>query len=409
MLKHEKKKPHPVLRRSSNLRNKKQVDQPTVEELNYFSVVISTLVSSSTFARSNLKSGHFDYIFIDEISFATEVEALVPIIGLGTSVETITASIVLFGDHKQLSPVLSSKHHAGSLGLGVSLMERMMSCEKFKKNPTFDDRYAVQLLDNYRSHPAILKFCNEHFYEGALRAKMPISVQRLSEVWTFLPNKLFPIIFHAVGTPSKYHGTSSFNYGEIDILVDYVEELLETEFDSKLLTQNDIGVITPYLAQLARLKKALQPWPDIEMGTAEYFQGREKRVILISTVKSGGGIGFLRNERVKSFRLHSSDSCNFLFLLALQCHADTCKVARNSYRQPEHFEEGSVLERFHRVLQGKPSDHRRRLLKLNMIIEVKVLRENRNLLFACLCKSKQILNFASNRIDENGFHSNFHL
>jgi superfamily I DNA and/or RNA helicase len=62
------------------------------------------------------------------------------------------------------------------------------------------------------------------------------------------------------------------------------------------LEDTDIGVISPYLARLAQLKKlkeALSPrWPRIKMGTAE------KRVIIISTVKSMGGIVFLSNEKV---------------------------------------------------------------------------------------------------------------
>ncbi|CAO1430032.1 unnamed protein product [Diamesa tonsa] len=37
--------------------------------------------------------------------------------------------------------------------------------------------------------------------------------------------------------------------------------------------------------------------PNIEIGTAEYYQGREKKIIIISTVKSKDGIGFLKSEK----------------------------------------------------------------------------------------------------------------
>jgi helicase MOV-10 len=291
--------PNPKLKPSSNLRNRK-VEWPTKEEMRHFSVVISTLISSSRLAQSDIGEGHFDYIFVDEISCATEPEALVPIIGLGAASRTLTSNIILLGDHKQLGPVLASEEFSKPLGLGVSLMERMMSCSTYLKSPAYDDRYVVQLLDNYRSHPAILKFSSDQFYEGTLRAKMSLTDQQKTEAWNFLPNRKFPIIFHAVKTPSQLDGTSSYNDGEIEVAIKYVKTLLTTKFGEEILTQSDIGIISPYLAQLKYLKENLGVyWPKIEMGTAEYFQGREKRVILISTVKSCGGIGFLSNEKVR--------------------------------------------------------------------------------------------------------------
>lgn len=291
--------PNKILKASSNLRSSKRVEWPTKEEINHFNVVISTLISSSRLAQSDIGKGHFDYIFVDEISCATEPEALVTIIGLGTSGQTVTANIVLLGDHKQLGPVLTSEKFSGALGLGTSLMERMMSCATYKKNPHFDDRYVVQLLDNYRSHPAILKFSSDKFYDGTLRPKMSQHDQKLTEAWNFLPNKKFPIIFHSSTSPSQLEGTSSYNMGEINAVRKYVVLLLSTKFDGKNIVQSDIGIISPYLAQLKKLKEVIgAQWDKIEMGTAEHFQGREKRVIIISTVKSQGGIGFLSNEKV---------------------------------------------------------------------------------------------------------------
>jgi helicase MOV-10 len=210
--------------------------------------------------------------------------------------DKITANVILLGDHLQLGPVLSSEEFSRDLGLGVSFMERLMAGSRYQDDPN----YVVQLLDNYRSHPAILQFSSDHFYEGKLRAKMTAADQALTENWSFLPNKKFPIIFHAVKTQSKLDGTSSYNPGEVEVIVSYVKKLLNTKFGQKCLKEIDIGVISPYLAQLKKLTEALKPWPQIEMGTAEYFQGREKRVILISTVKSMGGIGFLSNEKVIS-------------------------------------------------------------------------------------------------------------
>lgn len=291
--------PNPLLKPSSNLRNKKKVIWPTMEEVEHFKVIISTLISTSRLGQSDIAEGHFDYIFIDETGCATEPEALVPIIGLGTSDDEITSSIVLFGDHKQLGPVLTSEELSGKLDLGVSLMERIMACNKYLKAPEYDNRYVVQLLDNYRSHPAILKFSSDQFYDGSLKPKMSVTTQQLTESWEFLPNKEFPIIFHATTEPHQVEGTSSYNMQEVSVVKYYVQKLLSTKLGASLLTENQIGIITPYLAQLNRLKESIGwHWPGIEMGTAEYFQGREKEVIIISTVKSRGSVGFLSNQKV---------------------------------------------------------------------------------------------------------------
>ena len=44
-------------------------------------------------------------------------------------------------------------------------------------------------------------------------------------------------------------------------------------------------------------------WDGISVGTAESFQGQEREIILITTVRSGATdeqeLGFVRNERVR--------------------------------------------------------------------------------------------------------------
>lgn len=267
-------------------------------EAKHFNVILCTLVLSSNLARSDIAKGHFDYIFIDESGFATEPEVLIPMIGLGANDNKITANVVLLGDHKQLGPVLMAEMFSGPLGLGVSLMERIMSCAAYQKNPKYNECHIVQLLDNYRSHPRILAVSSILFYDGLLRPKMNQNDQKKTKNLKMLPNKNFPIIFHDTNEPSKYNRKSSYNTAEVKIIEGYVEKLLKTEIGGEMIVQLDIGIVTPYLAQLNKLKKQVgKKFPEIEMGTAEHFQGREKSVIIISTVKSNSGIGFLSNER----------------------------------------------------------------------------------------------------------------
>lgn len=59
---------------------------------------------------------------------------------------------------------------------------------------------------------------------------------------------------------------------------------------------DQVGVITPYNAQLARIRAAL---PDLESGSVNAFQGREKDVILASFVRSNPeqDLGFVADSR----------------------------------------------------------------------------------------------------------------
>lgn len=54
------------------------------------------------------------------------------------------------------------------------------------------------------------------------------------------------------------------------------------------IAQDEIGVITPYHAQVISLKKELKHMKKVTVGTVEEFQGEEKKVIIISAVKTSG-------------------------------------------------------------------------------------------------------------------------
>lgn len=63
-------------------------------------------------------------------------------------------------------------------------------------------------------------------------------------------------------------------------------------FLSRLIQQkvapDDIGIISPYFAQVRTIKKGLKKFKKVTVGTVEEFQGEEKMVILISAVKTSG-------------------------------------------------------------------------------------------------------------------------
>lgn len=272
-----------------------QLKNINVVSLQQYSVIVTTVVTSSKLKQSiNLA---FDYIFIDECASATEPEALIPILKFGAKNSKITSNIILLGDHKQLGPILKSQLSV-NLGLDVSLMERIMTKKRYQVDSQANSDYVIQLLDNYRSHPAILHLSNIVFYDSKLRTKMTDNDKLWAYDWTYLKNKDFPILFHSTDQQSSinFEG-SSYNDSEVLFVLAYITFLLKDGVGSRKITAEDIGILTPYKAQAHLLKESLKN-SDIEIGSAEYYQGREKNIIIVSTVRSQSQtIGFLNNKK----------------------------------------------------------------------------------------------------------------
>jgi helicase MOV-10 len=135
----------------------------------------------------------------------------------------------------------------------------------------------TKLLQNYRNHPAILKFPSERFYDGELKACAdPIITESIVQKWDELPNKRFPILFHGVVAKDEREAKSPswFNPIEAGIVKQYVDNLLG---NTKLgLKPEMIGVITPYHAQVQKIRKALKNRVEkgLQVGSTEIFQGQ---------------------------------------------------------------------------------------------------------------------------------------
>uniref|UniRef100_A0A9J8BGF7 RNA helicase n=1 Tax=Cyprinus carpio carpio TaxID=630221 RepID=A0A9J8BGF7_CYPCA len=261
--------------------------------------------------------GHFTHIFIDEAGQAVESECIIGIAGL---LDPVKGQLVLAGDPQQLGPILRSPL-AQLHGLGQSLLERLMTQNAlYQKSQDghsgYDTRFVTKLLRNYRSHPAILKIPNELFYENELQVFANQMEREAFCCWEHLPKKGFPVMFHGVmgKDDREANSPSFFNVTEIEVIVSYLNKLMQTQGKKGLpkLSANDIGIITPYRKQVEKIRKALNTvaelnkWKEIKVGSVEEFQGQERRVIIVSTVRSSVNyvkmdqdfnIGFLSNEK----------------------------------------------------------------------------------------------------------------
>uniref|UniRef100_A0A8C1G458 RNA helicase n=1 Tax=Cyprinus carpio TaxID=7962 RepID=A0A8C1G458_CYPCA len=262
-------------------------------------------------------NGHFTHIFIDEAGQAVESECIIGIAGL---LDPVKGQLVLAGDPQQLGPILRSPL-AQLHGLGQSLLERLMTQNAlYQKSQDghsgYDTRFVTKLLRNYRSHPAILKIPNELFYENELQVFANQMEREAFCCWEHLPKKGFPVMFHGVlgKDDREANSPSFFNVTEIEVIVSYLNKLMQTQGKKGLpkLSANDIGIITPYRKQVEKIRKALNTvaelnkWKEIKVGSVEEFQGQERRVIIVSTVRSSVNyvkmdqdfnIGFLSNEK----------------------------------------------------------------------------------------------------------------
>ena len=272
-------------------------------------IVITTLVTCTRLVKLNLQYDHFSYIFIDEASQATELESLIPFTIVSTQNKitggTLHAQVVIAGDHHQLGPVVRCKkiQHL----LGRSLMERLMECEPYQKvKNKYNSRYITKLICNYRSQKPILHIPNKLFYDNELLCCAK-SDKKLSLNMSISPNKAFPITFFAIqGKEIRHQSGSVYNTEEITAVMYYTKKLMAGKLGTRQIQEQDIGIITPFKRQKIMIDKVLNKLGlhNITVGTVETFQGQEKEIIILTTVRTKSfehddieHIGFLSNPK----------------------------------------------------------------------------------------------------------------
>ncbi|KAJ3556290.1 hypothetical protein NM688_g2107 [Phlebia brevispora] len=275
---------------------------PELKTLTSYRVIVSTCISAGVPHALGVNRGHFTHIFVDEAGQATEPMSM---IGIKTYADEKT-NVILAGDDKQLNPITHSPLARG-LGLGRSYLERLM------KLPMYDEHEGrgvtvMKLIKHFRSHPDILYFPNQQFYKGELQpCADPIVTHSLAR-YEGLVKQGFPMIFHGiVGKDQREESSPSFfNVDEVALVIKYAMDLVENR-KLRVDAEKDIGIIAPYHAQCQKILAALpRKLRGVKVGSVEEFQGQERRVIIISTVRSSTNfvgydvqrtLGFVANPR----------------------------------------------------------------------------------------------------------------
>ena len=255
-------------------------------------VIACTLVGS---ANRLLDGQKFGTLFIDEAAQALEAACWIPI--------RRVSRVILAGDHCQLPPTVKS-YEALKAGLGKTLMERIV-----ENKPE-----VVTLLKmQYRMNEEIMRFSSDWFYGNQVESAPEVrfrSILDLDIPMTWIDTSQFDLPEDSdISFKETFVGESfgRINTAEAELTLLALEQYFEKIGKTRILDERlDVGVISPYRAQVQYLRRLLKnkeffkPFRHlISVNTVDGFQGQERDIILISLVRANdeGQIGFLRDLR----------------------------------------------------------------------------------------------------------------
>lgn len=257
---------------------------------------------------------NFTHVIIDEAGQTIESETLIPISFLSKT----NGQVILAGDPKQLGPVLINQI-SKLCGFDKSFLERLSEHTYYQPiygsdRVSFDRRFVTKLKMNYRSIPSILGIYNNQFYGGELEAKVDdknsAEMKCLRQIDDILWNRgsadpscgvYFINVSHGRNLRSA-ESSSWLNNEEASAIYLFICKLKQ-----KGISLSDVGIvgtkfpiffvdfnflffkITPYALQVKNLKRIIKdtmPDADLKVGTVEEFQGQERKIILVSTVRT---------------------------------------------------------------------------------------------------------------------------
>ena len=283
-------------------------------------VIACTLVGSAHHLLEGMK---FGTLFIDEAAQALEAACWIPM--------KRASRVILAGDHCQLPPTVKSIA-ALRAGLGKTLMERIA-----ENKPEVVTLLKIQ----YRMNDEIMRFSSDWFYGGKVESAPQIKYRSVLDydhpiTWIDtgelseerrVKSEEFNSSSDDVSEGSEGQENSSLfthhsslykeqfvgeSFGRINKAEAELTLLTLAEYFTKISKRRvleeriDVGIISPYRAQVQYLKKLIKKYEFfkpyrrlISVNTVDGFQGQERDVILISLVRSNdeGQIGFLKDLR----------------------------------------------------------------------------------------------------------------
>jgi DNA replication ATP-dependent helicase Dna2 len=300
---------HPDVRSFSDLGG---IPKKTIAELEN-SYINSKVVATTCLGINQpiFNTRIFDYCIVDEASQITLPVCLGPI--------RMARTFILVGDHFQLPPLVQNKE-AQEGGLDISLFKLLSEAQPAS---------VVNLEHQYRMAEDIMTLANELIYSGRLKCGTSTVATRVMQIPSLEAG--LAAHHHNAGSLSTLTAPTSICtsnstcwlrrslspqtrclFLNTDTLVtsapetvsgaritNPTEAILTTQLVATLIrsgvSPRSIGVITFYRSQLALLRRELKAvagssaGAEVEMHTADKFQGRDKDVVVLSCVRSNDG------------------------------------------------------------------------------------------------------------------------
>ncbi|XP_072050284.1 5'-3' DNA helicase ZGRF1-like [Amphiura filiformis] len=229
--------------------------------------VVGVTCAACTFP--SLSCLKFPVVLLDECSQMTEPASLLPIARFECE------KLVLVGDPKQLDPTVQGSEPAHNASLEQTLFDRLLLMG-YKP---------ILLRTQYRCHPRISAISSSLFYDKQL-------IDGVSEEDRPKLIDGFPTLcIYNVSNGQEVCASdgSFYNDQEATLVVFMIETLLVSE-----IQPSDIGVITLYKAQMRKIHQMLlssgidkaSEMKSIQISTVDAFQGGEKGIIILSSVRT---------------------------------------------------------------------------------------------------------------------------
>ena len=275
---------------------------------------------SDMFGGKERSDMFFDVVIMDEASKATPLEMAVPLV--------LGKKIIVIGDHKQLPPMMdentidSALEKIGKKEIAEKLQKAESQFKRLFEAAAKVRKTIVATLDTqYRMHEQIMNTIKQ-FYQEELAATggLKCGITETMDI-PDLANKgsrwhgitLNPIIqpsTHAVWidvhTPETYLSPGYKNEGELKAIDLVLKALQQADGYSEFVNaqqkpeDKEVGIITFYSAQSREIKKKYKG-KNYRMDVVDRFQGMERNIIIVSTVRSNpkNNIGFAKEiERI---------------------------------------------------------------------------------------------------------------
>lgn len=222
-----------------------------------YPVILSTTHSLRSCAA---KDYLFDYVIVDE---ASQVDIVTGALALSCA-----RNAVIVGDKKQLPNVVPSD--IANITDSIFTNSLLDSSYQYSKHSLLTSVLSLYehipktlLREHYRCHPKIINFCNQKFYDNEL------------VILTDEGSNDTPLMLYK--TVKGNHARGNINQRQIDVVT---HEILPSHQNA-----GTIGIISPYRDQANELVKVIKD-SSIEADTVHKFQGRERDVVVLTTVSN---------------------------------------------------------------------------------------------------------------------------